>query len=158
MWFLIPAALGLLAFSKNKEKSGFEDKMELEHHRIYICHSFYDSKTYKALVRKLKLSDDHKVRNLSIPQHKQRKVKDDEELRAVFKQQMRGCSHVFIYANSNIPKKSYVKMELEVAQELGKAIFAIRPKGTYYIPPFIKQFNPEYIWNDIRTVQKTLRR
>jgi hypothetical protein len=95
MWFLIPASLGLLALVKNNEKSGFEYKMEFDQRCIYTCHSFYDSKTYKALVRKLKLSNVHKVWNHSIPQHKQRTVKDDEELRAVFKQQMRGCSHVF---------------------------------------------------------------
>ncbi|MCR9062889.1 MAG: TIR domain-containing protein [Cytophagales bacterium] len=158
MWHLIPAAIiGHLILTRD-EDSGFYEKIELDYRRIYVCHSFYDSRSYKQLIKKLKLSEDFKIWNHSIPEHKQRKVKNDEELRAIFRRQMAGCTYVFVYANSNLPQKSYVKMELEVAQELGKTIYAVRPKGTYYIPQFIKKFDPEYIWNDIRTLQKTLGR
>ncbi|MBB3841055.1 hypothetical protein FHS57_005076 [Runella defluvii] len=85
-------------------------------------------------------------------------MKDDNELREVFKSQMRGCTHVFVLTTSGLPRKSYVRMEIEVAQELGKIIIAIRPKGSNYVPPFIKKANPEYISNDIRTVQKALKK
>lgn len=50
-------------------------------------------------------------------------------------------------------------MELEVAKELRKKIIAIRPdRDSYYVPPFIQKFNPEYISNNIRTIQKSLKK
>lgn len=161
MWFLLPAvATGVLLLRKINQTNETiqEENVSLDYRRIYICHSFCDTKSYKKVVRKLKLSEEYKVWNHSIPQHKQRKVKDDDELREVFKSQMRGCSHVFVLATSGLPRKSYVRMEIEVAQELGKRIIAIRSKGSYYVPPFIKKANPEYISNDIRTVQKALKK
>lgn len=72
---------------------------------------------------------------------------------------MKNCTHVFVLATSDLPQKSYVKMELEVAKELRKKIIAIRPdRDSYYVPPFIQKFNPEYISNNIRTIQKSLKK
>jgi MTH538 TIR-like domain (DUF1863) len=163
MLFLIPvvaAAAGVLLLQRKKsvDTDLVQEEIKLDYRRIYICHSFRDSKSYKRIVSKLKLSENCKVWNHSIPQHKQKVVENDDELREAFKAQMRGCTHVFVLATSDLPRKSYVKMEIEVAQALGKRIIAIRPRGSTYVPKFIKDAKPEYISNDIRTVQKTLKR
>ena len=49
-------------------------------------------------------------------------------------------------------------MEKEVAQKLGKRIIAIIPRGSTYVPKFIKNVKPEYISNNVRTIQKTLKK
>lgn len=161
MWFLIPiAAAGILLLRKKKSSNDdlVQEEIKLDYRRIYICHSFRDSKSYKRIVKKLKLAENYHVWNHSIPRHKQKVVETEDELREAFKSQMRGCSHIFVLATSDLPRKSYVKMEIEVAQELGKRIIAIRPKGSTYVPKFTKDAKPEYISNDIRTVQKTLKK
>jgi MTH538 TIR-like domain (DUF1863) len=161
MWFLIPiAAAGILLLRKKKSSEAVivEEEIKLDYRRIYICHSFRDSKSYKRIVKKLKLAENCKVWNHSIPQHKQKEVKNDEELREAFKSQIRGYSHIFVLATSGLPRKSYVKMEIEVAQELGKRIIAIKPRGSTYVPKFIKDAKPEYISSNVRTVQKSLKK
>lgn len=159
MWFLIPiAAAGILLLRKKKSSEAVivEEEIKLDYRRIYICHSFRDSKSYQRIVKKLKLAENYKVWNHTIPRHKQKDVKDDDELREAFKSQIKGCSHVFVLATSGLPPESYVKMEIEVAKELGKRIIAIKPRGSNYVPKFIKDAKPEYISSNVRTVQKTL--
>lgn len=123
MWFLVPILVSGFLLLK-RSRNGSEEVEELPYRRIYICHSLYDTKSYKKVVRKLKLSDDFKVMNHSIPKHKQRENDGDDELRDIFRGQMKNCTHVFVLATSDLPQKSYVKMELEVAKELGKKIIA----------------------------------
>lgn len=160
MWFLIPiAAAGILLLRKKKSSEAvIVEEIKLDYRRIYICHSFRDSKSYQRIVKKLKLAENCKVWNHSIPQHKQKVIKDDDELREAFKSQIRGCSHIFVLATKGLPQKSYVKMEIEVAQELGKRIIAIKPRGSTYVLKFIRDAKPEYISSNVRIIQKTLKK
>jgi hypothetical protein len=67
---------------------------------------------------------------------------------------MAGCSHVFVLASSDIPRKSYVKMELEVAHELEKEIIAVLGRDQYKIPPFINKLANKKVTNDTRNLKK----
>ena len=165
MWFLIPLVVGggLLLHNLTKKNKGIELEEEdiienggikIEYRRIYICHSYDDSNLYKKLAKKLKFTDDYRVFNHSIPKNKQRNAESDEELKAIFRQQMAGCSHVFVLASSDIPQKSYVKMELEVARELGKEIIAVLGRDKYTIPAFINKLANKKVTNDTRNLKK----
>jgi hypothetical protein len=169
MWQIITAVVGggllLHKFIKGQREENFskgeifkKDGEKLENRRIYICHSYDDSASYNKLIRKLKTTDNRKVYDHSIPVSKKRNIVDNNELRAIFKQQMAGCSHVFVLASSDIPRKSYVKTELEVAKELGKVIIAVTDKDQYSIPPFIKKLADETVTNDKRNLKKQLKK
>ncbi|MDI9876596.1 TIR domain-containing protein [Flectobacillus rivi] len=169
MWFLIPLALGggliLHNLKKKKIASDKEDTVaiekediRIEYRRIYICHSFDDSSLYEKLARKLKFTEEYKIFNHSIPKNKRRNTQSDEELRVIFRQQMSGCTHVFVLASPDIPKKSYVKMELEVAQELGKEIVAVTGRNQFKIPPFIRKMSNVLVTNDTRNLKKQLKK
>jgi MTH538 TIR-like domain (DUF1863) len=150
--------------NRNKDEDIDEDEVianggeKIEYRRIYICHSYYDSSSYNKLAKKLKMTEDFKVFNHSIPISKKRDTKDKEELREVFRQQMAGCSHVFVLASPDLPRKSYVKIELEVAKELGKEVIAVTDRYQYSIPPFIKKLSDKIVTNDTRNLKKQLKK
>ncbi|CAH0996177.1 hypothetical protein EMA8858_02307 [Emticicia aquatica] len=169
MWFLIPLAIGgglilqSLVKKSGKEKLNEDSildngEIKIEYRRVYICHSYYDSTSYNKLAKKLKMAEDFRIFNHSIPEKKKKHNKNDEELRAIFRKQMGGCSHVFVLASSDIPRKSYVKIELEIAKELGKEIIAVVGKDQYNIPPFIKKLADIEVTNDTRNLKKQLKK
>lgn len=156
MWRIITLVIGGLILNEIFESTG-SNKSEIPKRRIFVSHSWRKSgKEYQLFVNKLKRENigfyDH-----SIPEEKAFSEERKQELKKIFRKQMTYCSKVFVLAKNGISQNSYVGMELEIANELGKEIVAVKPHGQIGMPAFIKRKAHREISNNSTSIKNILR-
>lgn len=124
--------------------------------RVFISHSWdKGDHEYNKLVSKLNASG-IEYYNHSIPVGKALDIRGKKQLREAFTKKMRGCSKVFIMANSGIPSDGFVAMEVSIAKELQKEIIAVKPIGQKSMPAFIRSAASRVVSNKVDSIIKCI--
>lgn len=90
----------------------------------------------------------HKVDSCNTDLHKLFYTPDDRALRAAIKNQMRPASCVLILAGVYSTYSKWIRIETQLAHELGKTIIAVEPRGAERTSEYVK-VNADVIvrWN-----------
>jgi len=119
---------------------------------IFISHSWKYGDLYEQLNILLKKAPYFTYKNFSVSQDKPLIIYNKEyyenELRNKIKNQMRTCNVVLILAGVFASYSDSIKMEISIANELGKPIIAVEPWGSEKTSQIVK-INAQTIvkWN-----------
>lgn len=118
-------------------------------YNLFISHSWSYSNQYEGLVNLLNNAPYFIYKNYSIP-------KDDPihnalntcELKKAIRNQIKYASCVIILAGVYSAYSKWIKIEIELAQEMGKRIIAVEPWGSYRTSDIVKRSADEIVaWN-----------
>lgn len=108
-------------------------------YNIFISHSWTYSDTYDRLIDLLNSDPGFYYRNYSVPKDDPiHNAPDDRALRAAIKNQMRPASCVLILAGVYSTYSKWIRIETQLAHELGKTIIAVEPWGAERISEYVK--------------------
>lgn len=107
-----------------------------------------------------------KLRNVSIPADMSLKGMSDEELRADIRSRIGAADVVLAFTSVAASHSDWIKVELEIAKELGKPVVAISPlkssrKSQYVLSMSTRHVQPwrvDSVVNAIREAKSTARR
>ena len=105
--------------------------------RVFISHSWDYDNDYKTLVKRFDYYG-FEYYNHSIPEEKALDEISSRKIENGIRNKMRGCSKVLVLAG-NYANKYWIKKEVQIANELGKEIIAIRPWGNSVVPDYLKK-------------------
>lgn len=126
----------------------------MSYYNLFISHSWTYHKVYDNLVRLL--NDSHlPYRNYSVP--KDDPIHDaphDYQLKAAIRNQMQHASCVLILAGVYVYYSKWIKIEIELAKELGKPIIAVEGWGAEKTSTQVKAAADQIVrWNTNSIVQ-----
>lgn len=132
---LVVGGLCIFVLSKLLEGNESDSFTRVCKPRVFISHSWKYDQHYEQLKCKLTCGGldyyDH-----SIPKYRKVKASNATQIRAAIKSKIRGCSTVVVsggmYANNY-----WIKEEVKIAQELGKKIVVVKPRGSKKTPKYL---------------------
>lgn len=87
-------------------------------------------------------------KNYSVPQHDALDTKTDKELNEALHRQISPCSCVLIIAGMYYNYRKWIQKEIDIANEYGKPIIVIRPRGQVRMPSELISNNYHQVnWN-----------
>lgn len=99
-------------------------------YNIFVSHSWSYSDYYDRLISLLEERKYFDFRDYSVPKNDPiHNAKNKEELKKAIRAQMAHASCVLILAGVYATYSKWINIEIELAQELGKSIIAIEPRG-----------------------------
>lgn len=127
-------------------------------YNIFVSHSWSYSDYYDRLISLLEERKYFDFRDYSVPKNDPiHNAKNKEELKKAIRSQMEHASCVLILAGVYATYSKWINIEIELAQELGKSIIAIEPRGAEKTSLVVKDaadivvgWNTESIVNAIR--------
>ena len=127
-------------------------------YNLFISHSWTYSDAYEKLVNILDGVSGFSYRNDSVP-------KDDPihnapyayQLKAAIRNQMQHASCVLVLAGVYSSYSKWIKIELELAAEMGKKIIAIEPWGSERTSTIVKNYADEIVKWQGSSVVKAIR-
>lgn len=114
-------------FGSSKDKS----KMP----RVFISHSWDYDKDYRTLVKRFNHYG-FEYYNHSIPEEKATDEETSREIEYGIRNKIKGCSKVLVLAG-NYANNYWIKKEVQIANEMGKEVIAIRPWGNTSVPSYL---------------------
>ena len=123
----------------------------MEYH-LFISHSWKYPNAYDGLVSLLDKDYWFSYKNYSVPRDEPltiyNKMHYESELRNKIRNQMRTCHVVLILAGVYASYSDSINMEIEIANELGKPIIAIQPRGAEKTSQIVKSNSDVIVgWN-----------
>jgi hypothetical protein len=123
----------------------------MEYH-LFISHSWKYPNAYDGLVSLLDKDYWFSYKDYSVPRDEPltiyNKMYYESELRNKIRNQMRTCHVVLILAGVYASYSDSIKMEIEIANELGKPIIAIQPWGAEKTSQIVKSNSDVIVgWN-----------
>ena len=124
-------------------------------YNLFISHSWSYSTTYDHLVALLDAAPSFSYKNYSVPKADPiHNAKYDYQLKAAIKNQMQHASCVLILAGVYSTYSKWIKIEIALAQEMGKKIIAIEPWGSARTSAVVKNAaNQTVKWNTASIVR-----
>lgn len=108
-------------------------------YHLFISHSWSYPDAYEGLVGLLNNASNITYKNYSVPKNDPiHNANNDAQLRAAIRNQMRNASCVLILAGVYASYSKWIKIEIELAQEMGKKIIAIEPRGSQHTSAVVK--------------------
>lgn len=100
-------------------------------YNLFISHSWTYGDAYDKLVNMLNNAPNFNYKNYSVPKNDPiHNAPYDYQLRAAIRNQMQHASCVLVLAGVYATYSKWIKIEIELAQEMGKKIIAIEPWGS----------------------------
>lgn len=118
-------------------------------YNLFISHSWAYSDAYDKLVGMLDKAPYFTYKNYSVPKNDPiHNAPYDYQLKAAIREQMKYASCVLILAGVYASYSKWIKIEIELAQELGKKIIAIQPWSAHRTSLVVKNAADEIVgWN-----------
>lgn len=109
-------------------------------YHLFISHSWSYPDAYEGLVGLLNNASNFTYKNYSVPKNDPiHHANNDAQLRAAIRNQMRNASCVLILAGVYASYSKWIKIEIELAQEMGKKIIAIEPWASERTSAIVKK-------------------
>ena len=124
-------------------------------YNLFISHSWAYSDAYLKLVSLLNNAPNFSYKNYSVPKDDPiHNAIYDYQLRAAIRNQMQHASCVIILAGVYASYSKWIKIEIELARELGKRIIAVQPWGAEHTSTIVKNSAHEIVgWNTASIVR-----
>ena len=124
-------------------------------YNLFISHSWAYSDAYDKLVGMLDKAPYFTYKNYSVPKNDPiHNAPYDYQLKAAIREQMKYASCVLILAGVYASYSKWIKIEIELAQELGKKIIAIQPWAAQRTSLVVKNAADEIVgWNSSSIVR-----
>ena len=124
-------------------------------YNLFISHSWAYSDAYDKLVDMLDNAPYFNYKNYSVPRNDPiHNAIYDYQLRAAIRNQMQHASCVLILAGVYATYSKWIKIEIELAQEMGKKIIAIQPWAAQHTSTVVKNAAHEIVgWNTASIVR-----
>ena len=118
-------------------------------YNLFISHSWTYSDAYEKLVNLLNGVSAFTYRNYSVPKDDPiHNAPYDYQLKARIRNQMQHASCVLVLAGVYSTYSKWIKIELELAAEMGKRIIAVEPWGSQRTSLVVKNAANEIVgWN-----------
>ena len=115
-------------------------------YNLFISHSWTYSDAYEILVNILNGVSGFQYRNYSVPKNDPiHNAPYDYQLRAAIRNQMQHASCVLVLAGVYSTYSKWIKIELDLAREMGKKIIAIEPWGSERTSSMVKSYADEIV-------------
>lgn len=125
---------------------------------IFISHSWTYSDAYEMLLTLLNSVSGFTYRNYSVPKNDPiHNAPYDYQLRAAIRNQMQHASCVLVLAGVYSTYSRWIKIELELAAEMGKKIIAIEPWGAERTSAIVKCYADEIVKWQGASIVKAIR-
>ena len=99
-------------------------------YNLFISHAWSYSENYNSLLNLLDNDPNFVYKDYSVPKNDPiHNANNDAQLRAAIRSKMQHASCVLILAGVYATYSKWIKIEIELAQEMGKKIIAIQPWG-----------------------------
>lgn len=124
-------------------------------YNLFISHSWTYSDAYEKLVGLLDKAENFTYKNYSVPKNNPiHNTNNDAQLKAAIRNQMQHASCVLILAGVYSSYSKWIKIEIELAQEMGKKIIAIQPWGAERTSIVVKHAADNIVgWNTASIVR-----
>lgn len=110
-------------------------------YNLFISHSWTYSDAYEKLINLLNSVSDFSYRNYSVPKNDPiHNAPYEYQLKAAIRNQMQHASCVLVLAGVYSTYSKWIKIELELAAEMGKKIIAIEPWGSERTSAIVKAY------------------
>ena len=127
-------------------------------YNLFISHSWTYSDAYEKLVNLLNGVSGFAYRNYSVPKNDPiHNAPYDYQLRAAIRNQMQHASCVLVLAGVYSTYSKWIKIELELAAEMGKKIIAIEPWGAEHTSAIVKGYADEIVKWQGSSIVKAIR-
>lgn len=124
------------------------DRSGLKTYRLFISHAWRYSDSYRRLVDLLDSAPRFKWSNYSVPKHDSLDTATDKELTDALRRQIRPTQCVVIISGMYFNHSKWIQKEIDIAQEMGKPIVAIRPWGAERTPKVVQDAAKDVVgWN-----------
>lgn len=108
-------------------------------YHLFISHSWTYRDSYERLVKLLDSKPNFHYKNFSVPKDDPvHNAKNEEQLRKAIKNQMKPVSCVLVLAGVYSTYSKWINIEIEMAQDMGKKIIAIEPRGSIKTSSVVK--------------------
>ena len=124
-------------------------------YNLFISHSWTYSDAYEKLVGLLDNAANFTYKNYSVPKNNPiHNANNDAQLRAAIRNQMQHASCVLILAGVYSSYSKWIKIEIELAREMGKKIIAIQSWGAERTSIVVKNAADNIVgWNTASIVR-----
>ena len=110
-------------------------------YNLFISHSWTYSDAYEKLINLLNSVSDFSYRNYSVPKNDPiHNAPYEYQLKAAIRNQMQHASCVLVLAGVYSTYSKWIKIELDLASEMGKKIIAIEPWGSERTSAIVKAY------------------
>lgn len=118
-------------------------------YNIFISHSWTYGDAYKKLVNILNSKAYFSYKNYSVPKDDPiHNAVNDRQLKEAIRRQMQPASCILILAGVYSTYSKWINVEIELALEMGKKIFAIEPWGAERTSTVVKKYADKIVkWN-----------
>jgi hypothetical protein len=133
-----------------ESSSGSQSSLdERQDYAVFISHSWDYDQEYARLVHLLEDADQFKFRNYSVPKADQFDTETDEELtEALREKQIKPSSVVVVLAGLYSTHSDWIKKEIRIAEEEGKAILGVEPWGNDRSSNYVEEHSDKMVkWN-----------
>jgi hypothetical protein len=119
----------------------------LRRYRIFVSHAWrYDE--YEKLKDALDSERNFCYSDYSVPSWNSLAVKGARQLGDALRRQIRPCHMVLVFGGMEINFRTVIQFEINVAQELGKPILVILPRGSLRAPKVLMDVAADVVgWN-----------
>lgn len=108
-------------------------------YHLFISHSWTYRDSYERLVKLLESKPNFHYKNFSVPKDDPvHNAKNEEQLCKAIKNQMKPVSCVLVLAGVYSTYSKWINIEIEMAQDMGKKIIAIEPRGSIKTSSVVK--------------------
>ena len=115
-------------------------------YNLFISHAWDYNDDYYRLINMLESDDTFNFKNYSVPEHDALEVKTNKELEDGLRRQIAPSSILLIIAGMYYNHRKWIQKEIEIAEEMGKTILVIEPRGSEQIPLDLQKYN-SVKWN-----------
>ena len=124
-------------------------------YNLFISHSWTYGDSYDRLIEMLDDAPNFYYKDYSVPKNDPiHNASYDYQLRAAIRNQMQHASCVLILAGVYATYSKWIKIEIELAQEMGKKIIAIEPWASEHTSTIVKNSADEVPgWNTASIVR-----
>lgn len=124
-------------------------------YNLFISHSWSYSENYNSLLNLLDNDPNFVYKDYSVPKNDPiHNANNDAQLRAAIRSKMQHASCVLILAGVYATYSKWIKIEIELAQEMGKKIIAIQPWGAEHTSIVVKHAADTIVgWNTASIVR-----
>ena len=127
-------------------------------YHLFISHSWTYGEYYDGLLRLLNSHPTFLYSNYSIPKDNPiHNATNDTQLRAAIRAKMQHASCVVILAGVYATYSKWIKIEIELAKEMGKRIIAVEPRGAEHTSAVVKQAAHQIVRRNTASIVNAIR-
>ena len=127
-------------------------------YNIFVSHSWTYSDEYTRFINLLENRQYFEFRNYSVPGEKELDTSTDGELRGALLDQIRPTHIVIILAGMYANYSKWIKIEMDIASEMGKPMIGIRPHGGQRVPDEVSSRVREVVYWNTESIVEAIRK